>query len=137
MKQLVVGLVATFAIGGAFAQQTPDALVTAKGGEVQVQATGNVQIGTTNVPSGSSAGAKVGDVITVTDGSARITYANGCSVSISPGVPHTIGAAPETCPTPSKRASDMTTKYALGAGAVVAAGVAAVGSGGDDEPSSK
>ena len=136
MKQVVFGLVATFAIGTAAAQQAPDALVRSKG-EVTVQASGSAQVGDVEVPSDSSIGAKTGDVVSVRDGIAKVTYYNGCTVKVEPGKPYTISEKAPVCRSPAV-ASSSDTKYYLmagGAAALLVAGAGA-GGGGDDKPSS-
>ncbi|GAB3355335.1 hypothetical protein [Lysobacter tyrosinilyticus] len=137
MKQVVFGLVATFAIGTAAAAQQPDVLVRAKGA-VTVQASGSAQVGDVAVPSDSSVGAKAGDLVSVSDGIAKVTYDNGCTVKVEAGKPYTISEKAPVCRSPVV-ASTSDTKYYLmagGAAALLVAGAAGGGGGSDDKPSS-
>jgi len=136
MKQLILGVVATLAIGTAAAQQQPDVLVRSKGG-VTVQASGSVRVGDREVPSDSSLGAKAGDVVSVSSGVAKVTYDNGCTVKVEVGKPYTISEKAPVCRSPAV-ASSSDTKYYLmagGAAALLVAGAGASG-GSDDKPSS-
>lgn len=127
MKQLVVGLIATLATGAAFAQQ-PTVLAHAKSEGVTVSGRA--------VPAASSAGATPGEVIQVAAGEAKVTYANGCSVTVAAGAPYTVEAQPPVCANPPKAAATDTKYYwAVGAGVAAAAALAG-GGGGDDKPSS-
>lgn len=127
MKQLILGLIATFAAGSAFAQQ-PMVLAHAKSEGVTV----NGQA----VPAASSVGASVGDVVAVAKGEAKVTYANGCAVTVTVNAPYTVAPVAPQCASPSKIAS-TDAKYYWGVGAgVLVAGALASGGGGDDKPSS-
>lgn len=127
MKQLVVGLIATLATGAAFAQQ-PTVLAHAKSEGVTVSGRA--------VPAASSMGAAPGDVIAVASGEAKVTYANGCSVTVTSAASYTVEAKPPVCANPPKAAA-TDTKYYWGVGAgVVAAAALAGGGGGEDKPSS-
>lgn len=129
MKQLVVGLVATLATGVAFAQQQPVVLAHAESQGVTV----NGQA----VPAANSLGAVAGDVVAVTSGEAKVTYANGCSVTVTPAAPYRIQAKGPRCASPAKAAaSDNKYYWAIGAGLAVVVGIASGGGGGDDAPSS-
>ena len=137
MKQLILALVATFAVGSAVAQQ-PTTLVRAKG-EVQVQVTGSAKVGSQDVASGASFGAKAGDVVVVADGTAKVTYANGCSVTVVPSAPYTISEQAPTCRAPTTVASSDSKYYLMAGGAALLLVGAAGGGGGggdDDKPSS-
>ena len=127
MKQLVVGLIATLATGAAFAQQ-PTVLAHAKSEGVTVSGKA--------VPAASSAGAMPGDVIAVGSGEARVTFANGCIITVTPASTYTVPAQPPVCASPSKAAAtDAKYYWIAGAAAVVAVGLAS-GGGDDDKPSS-
>lgn len=127
MKQLVVGLIATLATGAAFAQQ-PTVLAHAESEGVTVSGKA--------VPAASSAGAMPGDVVAVGSGEARVTFANGCTITVSPGAAFTVPAVAPKCATPPKAAATDTKYYwAIGAGVAVAAALAS-GGGGEDKPSS-
>ena len=136
MKHLIAGLVATLAIGSAAAQQ-PTTLVRASG-SVQVQVTGAAKVGDQTVASGSSFGAKAGDVVVVSSGKARITYSNGCSVTVDSTAPYTISAKNPVCHSPAVAASSDTKYYMMAGGAalLLGAGAGGGGGGGDDKPSS-
>ena len=130
MKQLVVGLIATLATGAAFAQQ-PTVLAHAKAEGVTVAGTA--------VPAASSKGAAPGDVVTVASGEARVTFANGCIITVTPASTYTVPAQPPVCASPSKAAAtDAKYYWIAGAAAVVAVGLASGGGGdgGGDKPSS-
>lgn len=135
MKQLILGLVATLAMGSALAQQ-PTTLVRAIG-DVQVEVSGAAEVGGQAVASGSSFGAKAGDKVVVSDGTAKVTYANGCTVMVEADVPYTISEKAPACRKPAVAASSDT-KYYLAAGGIglLLAGAAGGGGGGDDKPSS-
>ena len=127
MKQLVVGLIATLATGAAFAQQ-PTVLAHAKSEGVTVAGTA--------VPAASSKGAVPGDVVSVASGEARVTFANGCIITVTPAASFTVPAQPPVCASPSKAAATDNKYYWIaGAAAVVAVGLAS-GGGDDDKPSS-
>ncbi|MFC5577703.1 hypothetical protein ACFPOA_06750 [Lysobacter niabensis] len=137
MKQLILGLVATLAMGSAFAQQ-PTALVRAKGA-VQVEVSGTAKVGDHEVASGASYGAKAGDMVVVSKGTAKVTYANGCAVTVEADVPYTISEKAPVCRAPAVAASSNTKYLAAGGIGLLLAGAAGGGGGGggdDDKPSS-
>jgi hypothetical protein len=136
MKHVILGLVATFAIGTAAAQQ-PSALVRPNGEvTVQMSGSGSAQVGDRAVPSDSRIEAKAGDVVTVSTGAAKVTYGNGCSVKVEAGKPYTIRDKDPACRAPV--VASTSTKYYLMAGGAAAllAAAAGAGGGGDDRPSS-
>ena len=114
MKQVILGLAATLAIGSAAAQQ-PSSLVRAKG-EVTVEVTGSAKVGNHAVPSGSSFGAKAGDAVNVDSGTAKVTYDNGCTVVVEAGSPYTIADKAPACRKPAALVGSSSTKYYLMAG---------------------
>ena len=127
MKQLVVGLIATLATGAAFAQQ-PTVLAHAKSEGVNISGRA--------VPAASSMGAAPGDVISVASGEAKVTYANGCTVTVTSAGAYTVLPVAPKCATPAKAAaSDNQYYWAVGAGVAAAAALVG-GGGGDDKPSS-
>ena len=136
MKQLILALVATLAVGSAVAQQ-PTTLVRAKG-EVQVQVSGTAKVGSQDVASGASFGAKPGDVVVVAEGTAKVTYANGCAVTVEAAEPYTISEEEPTCRAPVKVASSDTKYYLMAGGAalLLVGAAGGGGGGGDDKPSS-
>jgi hypothetical protein len=136
MKKLIVALVATFAVGSAFAQQ-PSALVRSKGG-VQVQVvSGSAQVSGKTIQADSSFGAGAGDIVTVTDGAAKVTYSNGCAVTVTAKAPYTIKATDPVCTGEGAVASTDTKYYLMGGGAAALLLLGASGGGGgDDKPSS-
>ena len=128
MKQLVVGLVAVFAMGAAFAQQPS---VLAHAGSEGVTVNGQA------VPATNSLGAVAGDVVAVGSGEAKVTYANGCSVTVTPAASYRILAKAPRCASPAKAAASDTKYYWIAGGAAVAlVALASGGGGGDDAPSS-
>jgi len=138
MKHVILGLAATFAIGTAAAQQ-PSALVRSNGEvTVQVSGSGSAQVGNRAVPSDSSIGAKAGDLVTVSSGTAKVTYGNGCSVKVEVGDLYTIRDKDPVCRAPIVASTN--TKYYLMAGGAAALLAAAAGAGSgdsnDDRPSS-
>lgn len=139
MKQLILGVIATLAVGSALAQQ-PAALVRSKG-SVQVQlVAGAARVGDQAVAANSSYGAQAGDIVTVTDGSAKVTYGNGCVVTVTETAPYTIQAKDPMCRGGDTASSGGNT-YAIAGGvaALLLVGAAAGGGGGDggdDKPSS-
>jgi hypothetical protein len=136
MKHLIAGLVATLAIGSAAAQQ-PTTLVHAVGG-VKVEVTGAAKVGDKTIAPGSSFGAKAGDVVVVSSGKAKVTYSNGCSVTVDSTVPYTIRDKDPVCKAPAVAASSDTKYYLMAGGAalLLGAGAGGGGGGGDDKPSS-
>ena len=135
MKRIVFGLIVTVAMGSAIAQSPqapkPAALVRANAGVVQVE-------GGAAITLESSAGANIGDTVTIGEGSkATLTYADGCVVSVVGSVqiaavsPCKAGLAPGT----RLGATSNRKLVAAGLGALALVGVV-VGSGGDDKPSS-
>lgn len=135
MKQVILGLAATLAIGSAAAQQ-PNTLVLAKG-EVTVQVTGSAQVGDQAATPDSSFVAKAGDAVRVANGIAKVTYGNGCAVTVKAGSVYTIAEKSPVC-RKAAVASSSSTKYYLmagGAAALLAAGTAASRDD-DDRPSS-
>jgi len=136
MKHVILGLVATLSIGTAAAQQ-PNVLVRSKG-EVTVEVSGSARVGDREVPTNSSVAAKAGDVVSVSSGSAKVTYGNGCTVKVELDQPYTVNEKAPVCRTPAV-ASSSNTKYYLmagGAAALLLAGAGAGGSSDDDRPSS-
>jgi hypothetical protein len=128
MKQVVLGLVLTLAAGTAAAQSNPATIVAVDG---------DAMVGSTTVASGKSFGANVGDVVTVNGGTAKVTYSNGCTVTVDANSSYTIADKAPVCRSPAVAASSDTRYYLMagGAAALLVAG-AAGGGGGDDKPSS-
>jgi hypothetical protein len=132
MNRIVLALAILSAFGTAAAQTQapkPAVLVHADSGAVQVQGS--------TVAVDSSAGANPGDVITVAEGQATLTYSNGCIINVSGQ--YTVPATPPTCPPGEPKPGNADGKYvAAGVAAAVAIGVALGSSGGgdDDRPSS-
>jgi hypothetical protein len=135
MKQRFLGLstlaMALTLVSGAALAEAPSALVSVRAGS------GEVQIGSTTLGAGQSAGANAGDAITVTNGSAVVTFANGCTVPVTGS--YTVPAqAPTTCANDAKpRKHVPTSSIVVGVGVAAAvAGAASGGGGGSDKPSS-
>ena len=130
MKRIILGLAVTLAMGSALAQDpTPAVVVRADAGTVQVQGSGLV-------PLNESTGARVGDTITVTEGTAKVTYADGCIVDV-------VNSHLITAVSPCKAGLQPSSSIVAGDGLLVAAGIGAlvvvgvaVGSGGSDSASS-
>jgi len=135
MKQVILGLAATLAIGSAAAAPQPTTLVRANGA-VQVQVSGVANVAGQTVAEDSSFGAKAGDIVNVTSGTATVTYANGCSVKIDNTTAYTISAKAPNCHSPATTASSDTKYYMMAGGAALLLGAGAGGGGGDDKPSS-
>jgi hypothetical protein len=130
MKQLVIGLAVStlfLAAQTALAQDpSPKALVHADSGTVLVQ--GNA------VAANASAGANVGDTITVTEGQATVTYSNGCAVKVTGQ--YQVAATPPVCTAVVPNTGDGHL-VAAGLGAIALVGIAVgSGGGGNDNPSS-
>jgi hypothetical protein len=136
MKQVILGLAATLAIGSAAAAPQPTTLVRANGA-VQVQVSGVANVAGQTVSEDSSFGAKAGDVVNVTNGTATVTYANGCTVKVDNTTSYTISAKVPNCHSPVTTASSDTKYYMMAGGAALLLGAGAGGGGGgDDKPSS-
>ena len=131
MKRIVLGLAVTLAMGSAIAQAPkPHALVRADAGTVQVQGSGALALN-------ESTGAQAGDIVSVTDGKATVTYADGCIVEVVSS--HQIAAVTQ-CKAgllPGSASVGGSDRLLVGAGigALVVLGVA-LGSGGSDSASS-
>ena len=129
MKHAWMVVAAVLASGMAMAQDPkPDVVVSATDGSVQLP-TGNA------IDVGSSAGVNEGQTVQI-NGTATITYPNGCQVTVSDQA-YTINQA--SC-VPSGTAvggvySEETKYVLMGLGAAAVIGVA-VGGSGDDKPSS-
>ena len=134
MKRIVLAVVATAALGSAIAQSPsapePAVSVRADAGVVQIDSGAAIALD-------NSAGADAGNTVTVINGKATLTYADGCIVSvvnthtITPVSPCKAGLMPST--TISVKGDGLL--VAGGLGALVLAGLA-VGSAGSDRPSS-
>jgi hypothetical protein len=131
MKQLTLGLAVSTLLLGAIAQP---AMAGATNPAVIVHAdSGLVQVSGTTVPLADSTGAKVGDLITVTQGSAIVTYDNGCSVTVTGQ--YRIPAVAPVCTGVFPMAHDG--KFvAIGLGAIALVGIAAGSGGGGGKSSS-
>lgn len=136
MSKKITGVAAAALLalsGGAFAQaEQPGALVRAVSGNVSVQGSGAVG-------GDANTALKLGDTIVVSNGSAVVTYPDGCTATIT-GV-HTVGAvspckqSPNTSRQPVP--SEVNWTYVAVGGVVAAAVIAEAANGSDDdEPSS-
>ena len=131
MHRIIFGLAALLTFGTAAAQTQapkPAVLVHADAGAVQVQGT--------PVAIDTSAGANVGDIVSVaTGGRATVTYANGCVVHVPNG--YQIPAEAPICNTaivsPAK-GNGMLAAGGIAAGVLVIA--SALSGGSDDKASS-
>lgn len=134
MKTILFAAAAMMLSASALAQdpstlgENPATLVRADSGAVTVQGA--------KVTNESSTGAQTGDVVTVTDGQATLTFANGCSVTV-----HDTYTVPATAPlcrgaAPVAAGRGDGALVAAGIGALVLVGVAVGGGGGSDRPSS-
>lgn len=136
MNKKITGVVAVALLalsGGAFAQaEQPGALVRAVSGNVSVQGSGAVS-------ADANTALKAGDTIIVSNGSAIVTYPDGCAATIT-GT-HTIGTVSPCKQSPNSSRqpvpSEVNWTYVAVGGVVAAAIIAEAANGSDDdEPSS-
>ncbi len=128
MKRLILGVIASLAMGTATAE-APEALVSA--------ASGSVQVAGAALAEGSSVGAYAGDNVTVADGRAIVTYGDGCVVNVvdSYQVAEISPCKAGLQPGSTAKVSDGAMVW-LGVGGIAVLGLAAGSGGDDDKPSS-
>lgn len=127
--QVLAVALAVFASGAAVAQDVPKPQIL-----VHADA-GNVQVGGAAVTPDTSVGVNAGDTITVSQGQATVTYANGCSITVTGS--YVAAATAPACHGASVATASGGLKVAGALGALVLVGVAVgSGGGGDDRPSS-